>query len=445
MNDSVQDTAAEPDLIEQAKQFNIQGNQYKEANALDLAEAAYRKAIELNPEYEAAYSNLVSALERQNNIAEARKYVDLSNRLFPEGTFITLNEALILKREGRLKEAEELLKTKPYPQDAMTEMKVRHELGLIYDRLGQTDLAFEQFQSFNTFASQAFGFNDAQKRVYLQNLDRYKQAFSPDFVKNLSAIEPAPKTPICLMGFARSGTTLLQHILNSHPQIYASEEVHAFARIEDHLMKNLPCYPADLARLSSANIQELRQAYFSIHHQDQAFREADILVDKYPMLANMTGLVERLFPGSKYIFIVRHPMDVILSCYMQFFVPNPATVHFYDLDDLVHLYSKFMALWGHYEQAMDLDVHYVKYEDIVSKFNREISDVLNFIGVPWDDAVLNYNENAQKLNIISPSYEQVSEKIYDRASYRWERYKEHLSQYTDQLAPYIEKFGYSKS
>ncbi|MCB1580037.1 MAG: sulfotransferase, partial [Alphaproteobacteria bacterium] len=245
-----------------------------------------------------------------------------------------------------------------------------------------------------------------------------------------------------LIHFMRCGTTLLQHILNAHPDLYASEEVHAFAMVEEQIQKTQGPYPQSLANLNADQVRHYRQIYYDIHKRQREWAEGKILVDKYPMLANMTGLVHRLFPNAKFLFICRHPCDVVLSCYMQLFVPNPATVHCYHLEDAVKLYVEFMELWTQYERVLDLSVHYVCYENITENFEAEIRPVLEFIGVPWDDAVTRYNEKVLEANVISPSYEQVSETIYKRAAYRWEKYKEHLEPYMEQLEPYIEKFGY---
>ena len=435
--------SSEDALLEQAKQHNIQGIEYQNANLLHKAEEEYKKAVELNPSYEAAYSNLVSTLERRNKIEEARKYVDLANELFPDGLFITLNEAIVLKREGKLEEAVSVLTTKPYPDDTMTEIKVRHELGLIYDRMEETDKAFEQFNAFNSFAYEAFGINEEIKAQYRGRIEKCKQTFTPEFLSFWEKATPAEKTPVCQMGFPRCGTTLLQHILNSHPSVYAAEEVNAFTMIEGQVIE-AGGYPENIADISEQDIKTLRERYFEIHRQDHAYQEADIFVDKLPLLGAMTGLVYRLFPDTKFIFCKRHPCDVIISGYMQLFAPNEAMVHFYNLDDLVNLYTNYMDLWQQYEEILPLNVHYICYENITKDFKGEIEPLMQFLGLSWDDELLNYNENARKLNVISPSYEQVSEKIYTRAAYRWERYREHMEPYLDRLQPYIERLGYAE-
>lgn len=111
---------------------------------------------------------------------EARQYVDQAKALFPGGILITLNEAIVLKREGRLEEAVQLLKTEKYPQDPMTRLKVKHELGLMYDRLDNVDKAFEQFRDFNACASEVFGISRQRKAPYLNKIERFREVLRPN-------------------------------------------------------------------------------------------------------------------------------------------------------------------------------------------------------------------------------------------------------------------------
>ena len=428
-----------------AKVHNGLGIAFQNINFLEESENAYKTAIQLKPDYEAAYSNLVSVLERRNRMEEARQYVDQAKALFPGGILITLNEAIVLKREGRLEEAVQLLKTEKYPQDPMTRLKVKHELGLMYDRLDNVDKAFEQFRDFNACASEVFGISRQRKAPYLNKIERFREVFTPEWVsswKRQNSEKPV-RNMACLMGFMRSGTTLLQHILNAHPAIYASEEIHAFPIVEEEIRKTFDAYPECMADFGGEQIEHFRQRYFEIHRGDRNWQEAGLFVDKYPMLTNMAGLVHRLFPEEKFIFIKRHPCDCILSAYMQLFVPNEASVHFYNLDDTVNLYTGIMDLWEVYENTLPLNVHYVRYEDIIEDFESSVRGVLDFLDVPWDDAVLDYDQKVRRSSdVISPSYEQVSEKIYKHARYRWVRYRPYLEPYLERLKPYAERFGY---
>lgn len=428
-----------------AKAYNCLGISLMNINSLNRAEKAFRSAIGITPDYEAAHCNLVTTLERLNHISEARTHLENVKGRFPDSVLFTLIDAVICRREGRFQEAINILETKPCAQDPITILKVKHELGVLYDRVGDVDVAFEKIKDFNQFATQIYGINDNVKAHYLSNIKKCQETFTPAWVKSWDdvVVEDGIKSPAFLLGFARSGTTLLQHILSSHPAIHSTEEIPAFHQVIERAANKIGPYPSVLANLNGQQIAQMRRLYYQIHQQDEQWQDTALLVDKYPMITNMAGAIHRIFPDAKFIFAQRHPCDCILSAYMQIFEPNEASVHFYNLDDLVTVYTRLMDLWQQYTDVLPLEVQYVRYEDIVADFEGTIRNVLSFLELPWDDAVLKYDENVkQKANVKTPSYAQVSEGIYDRAKYRWERYQSYLEPYMDRLKPYIERYGY---
>ena len=129
---------------------------------------------------------------------------------------------------------------------------------------------------------------------------------------------------------------------------------------------------------------------------------------------------------------------------MQYYQLNDAMANFFTLEDAVQLYKQVMGLWLQSVELLPLNFHVVTYESLVSNFESELRDVFTFLDIEWDDAVLDYDAHAsQKSMINTPSYEQVTEPIYQSAKYRWQRYRDQLAPYLDELAPFIDKFGYS--
>ena len=128
---------------------------------------------------------------------------------------------------------------------------------------------------------------------------------------------------------------------------------------------------------------------------------------------------------------------------MQRFELNPAMAQFLSLKDAAKFYDAVFGLWDHYTNVMTLDVHTIRYEDVVSDFRPTVAALLDFLGVPWNDAVLEYDKTArEKPRINTPSYHQVTQKIYTRASGRWVKYHRHLAPVLDILKPQVEKSGY---
>lgn len=410
------------------------------------AERSFKKAVDLDASYEAGQSGYISNLERLNKIEEARVQLDKAKILLPDSPLLTIIEAVILKREGRIDEAIKVLERGNYPDDPMNRMRAYHELGMLYDRLENPDKAMENFKICNELAIKTWNINDQSRAIILNKIKTRKQVFTKEWVQSWTTTpeQTKHKPPVFLFSFARSGTTLLQHILDSHPKIHATEEVPAIPKIIEILEKQVGNIPASLATMPAESGRQFQDFYFKIHKQDRNWQDNGTLVDKYPMLTNEIGVVHRLFPHAKYIFAYRHPCDCILSSYMHFFAPNEAMLHSYRLDSIVNLYCEYMDLWEQYKECLPIDVYNVRYEDIVDTFEPTVQGVLDFLNIDWDDSVLAFDEAVrEKGDVRTPSYSQVSEKIYKRAQYRWERYKKYLDPYMDQLTPYVKRLGYT--
>ena len=162
-----------------------------------------------------------------------------------------------------------------------------------------------------------------------------------------------------------------------------------------------------------------------------------------PLNIAHAGLIHRLFPEAKFILALRDPRDCVLSCFMQTFLPNDAMANFLTLEDAAKFYDFVMDLWKQYEGMLPLTVHRVRYEDVVSNFDESVRSLLQFLGLPWDDAVSHYQDTAMKREQIrTPSYHQVVQPIYKRASGRWLNYRIQIQPVLGILEPWAKQFGY---
>ena len=159
---------------------------------------------------------------------------------------------------------------------------------------------------------------------------------------------------------------------------------------------------------------------------------------------NASKATSKSRPKSKIIFAVRHPCDVILSCFMQNFVPNEAMINFYNLKDATKLYIHVMSVWKKAIQFLNLNVHYVRYENVVSNINSETKKLSSFLNIPWSNSMINYHEKIKKSanKIKTPSYNQVSEKIYLKSKFRWKNYSKYFSPIINELKPWIKFWKY---
>ena len=205
-------------------------------------------------------------------------------------------------------------------------------------------------------------------------------------------------------------------------------------------------YPMALADLDATDVAWLREAYFrsaTVHGApDRSIR----VLDKFPMNIALAGMPQRVFPRARFVLALRHPCDVVLSCFMQAFEINNTMANFCSLADTVALYTRTMELWEAWRAALPLDVHAVRYEDVVEDFDAQVRALCGFLGVEWSDDLREFHGRAlQRGRINTPSYEQVSRPIYREALGRWHRYREHLAPFLPALQPWIERFGYADS
>jgi hypothetical protein len=188
----------------------------------------------------------------------------------------------------------------------------------------------------------------------------------------------------------------------------------------------------------------LRQKYFEL--TARATRQPlseKILVDKLPLNIVHLGLIHRIFPDAHILMAVRHPCDVVLSCFMQKFHLNDAMANFSTIEETAALYNKVMSLYEKYQQELPLKIHYVKYERLLNDLEGETCHLASFLGIEWNEAMLNYRKTAlDKGYINTPSYASVSEGIYHHATGRWKRYAEQMAPAKNLLNPWINSFDY---
>ncbi len=414
--------------------------------ALADAMAAYEHALALAPDHIGALGNLADVYERTNQLEDARSIVAKGLALCADDPLLNLTAAKCERHEDRVQEA--VARLTKVPLSALrpaAAAAINYELGKLYDRSGDHARAFAHFSEGNRLLAQIARQRNIDKHTALGEIDTLDAQLSESWVRAWSADmgSVAEESPVFFIGFPRSGTTLLEQVLSSHPRLQTLEEKRTVDTIVNRIAALPSGYPSALVSLTAEDIAQLREAYFQVVDQALDRQPGCILIDKLPLNILRIPVIQRVFPHAKFIVSVRHPCDVCLSCFMQSFELNPAMANFLTLEDTTAFYVKVMALWQQCLRVLPLDYHLVRYEDLVERFEHETRRVLEFIGVGWDEAVLGYAEHARRRETIAtPSYHEVTEPIFQRAKYRWHHYAKELEPYMRRLAPYIEYFGY---
>jgi hypothetical protein len=248
---------------------------------------------------------------------------------------------------------------------------------------------------------------------------------------------------VFLVGFPRSGTTLLDQILDSHPGIQGIEEKPMIEKIVEKLSVFPGEYPAVLASLNERDIAKLRKEYMTLVDGHISREPGSTIIDKLPLNIIHIGLINSLFPRSRIILALRHPCDVCLSNFMQHYEINDAMANFFTLEDTVELYDQVMSLWREYVEILSLDYIEFRYESLLENSEAEIRPLLDFLQLDWDPSLLDYTNHAKKRGAINtPSYSQVTKPIYHQAKYRWQKYQQYLKPVMDRLESHITYFSY---
>lgn len=435
--------ALEPGLHE--ANFNL-GNVLNDLENYADAIESYKKAIGLRPDYVEAYSNLCGIYENRNQVDELKSILKKAQANLPG------NEPQLLFRLAQLSNREKNYEAacdyleQIEPQSLLQSLRATYSelLAKVYDKLGQYSNAYTQFEVTNNFASQSIGGQRVNAKNYFNNIETLIGSWSDAQIK-WPVEQQVENTPALtfLIGFPRSGTTLLDTILRSHPDVEVIEEQPMVASMRKQIGE-LPT-PEVLNSLDESHVSELREIYLKeLSGYLQPDSSHKIIIDKLPLNIAYVGLIKRVFPDAKYILALRHPYDCVLSCFMQSFKLNDSMANFLSLRQSAKLYDAIMKLWSCYSDVLDVEVQAIKYESLVQDLRGTVEPLLNFLDLDWDESLLNYQQTAlSRERITTPSYNQVVQKLYTSASGRWRNYSDKLETCSEFIEPWAQQFDYS--
>ena len=270
----------------------------------------------------------------------------------------------------------------------------------------------------------------------------------PSDIANWSDARPpsARESPIFVVGFPRSGTTLLEQMLDAHPSLQSMDEQPFLQQAVDRIVAWGIDYPGGLATLTQAQIDELRAEYLARSEEKMTPRGNQRLVDKNPLNLLRLPMIHRLFPQARIIVAIRHPCDVLLSCFSQDFRAPEFARLCRDLPALTGAYSRAFDFWYSQSGLLAPACIELRYEDLVGDPASAARALCSFLELPWHDAMLDPANNALLKGYIgTPSYAQVVEPISGKAIGRWRNYSSHFTALLPQLTPYLARWHYGAS
>ena len=410
-------------------------------NRMEEAEQAFHKAIALDPSTTDAYLGLAIQYEHSNREEEFAPLIMLAEENGIGEGAITFMRAYEYRRAKRFDESLACLAR--VPSDLEPE-RTTHLRGQLFDRLGDADKAFEAFSATNALHESSPTRPLERAATMRQKLRGEIELLTPEWAASwpdTGTTDDKYSDPVFLLGFPRSGTTLLDTILMGHPDTIVIEEQPPLSHVDKHV-SGLVAIP----ELDRAAVTDARRLYFDeiAKVAPAPLDPAPMLIDKSPLFLSKAVLIQRLFPNARFILALRHPCDVLLSCFMSNFRLNDAMSNFLRLEDAAEFYDLTFQHWERARELFPLKVHTIVYERLVEDVAAEVRPLFDFLGLEWRDAVLDHQATAKKRGLITTaSYAQVVEPIYKRAAGRWEGYREHLEPILPVLRPWVEKFGYS--
>ena len=412
-------------------------------NRWDEAIAEYQHLIRNNPQDTASHASLAYALQSANRLAEAEQVAAAGLQLDPDHPGLNLAMGICERRAGKFEQAlQRFQRIDPHGMDIPQAATFHYERGLLHDRLDQVETAFADFSAGNRLQAADALQRGVDKARYTAELDRMAR-LDVAWLRDLPTTPGEPGAPVFLVGFPRSGTTLLDQILDSHPNIQTLEEKPIVSILCDNIDRLTAGRQGGLEDMKPDQLARLRALYYEYVADFIELKPGNLLVDKFPLNLTRLPYILRIFPDARFILALRHPGDCVLSCFMHLFAPNDAMANFYTLEDTAALYAKVMGLWRRWAELLPLRYHRVYYEHLVQDLPGEIQPLLDFLGLEWNEGMARPHEHAARRgHINTPSHSQVTQPIYQRAAGRWRRYKPHMTGVLETLQPYIAYFGY---
>jgi hypothetical protein len=411
--------------------LNLLGRVAFERGALDTALAHYRRALSVKPDLADACNNMGNALKELGHLADARaaflKALELDATL--TGVYVNLADSTTFAVDDPYLAAMQALAAQPDGLSATDRMHLDFALAKAFADLREYRRSFGHLLRGNAGKRAAIKYDEAAAMALF---DRIEAAFTPELIAAKSGLGDPSGVPIFVLGMPRSGTTLVEQILASHPLVHGAGELKTFNDVVDTVRGPdgavLP-FPEFVPALEAAPIRTIGAHYLA---QIRALApEASHITDKMPSNYYFAGLIHLALPNARIIHTVRDPVDTCISCFSKLFTAEQS--HTYDLGELGRYYRRYQQLMAHWRRVLPAGrILDVRYEDVVADLEGQARQIIAHCGLEWDPRCLAFHTTKRPVRTASAT--QVRQPIYRSAIGRWRVYEEFLGPLLAELA-----------
>lgn len=421
----------------------------EELRELARARAEFERIVASEPRHPEAHAHLADLALQRRDVPSARVHASRVLSMDPASPAAHIALARSDIEEGKFEDARARIKRLLQGANvgAVNRAIAQGVLGDAYDGLGLISEAFDSYQDSQAIlrAHYAPAMN-LQRETARERALRLKEYFRGDdsWPHATDTYVGPVETHVFLVGFPRSGTSLLEQVLASHPDIETMEERDCLtASLTDFIVPGDG--PERLRHVEAADLARYRDSYWNSARAEGAKLDKSVFVDKLPLNSVSLCVIARLFPLARILFALRDPRDVVFSCFRRRFVMTPQMFELTTLAGAADYYCAVMELWAVYRDRLGLAFCDTRYEDLVTGFDAECRKICAHIGVSPSEAMAGFAERARAGIIATPSAPQVARGLFADGMGQWRRYGRELAPVLPGLAPWVKQFGYPES
>jgi len=381
---------------------------------------SYEVALKLEPDNLVYISGKIDSLNklgmREQALKTIRPYIKPANN-HPS---ISIAYAHVSRSQDDETEAagilEEVLKSNPLNHKQL--LQLHFAAGDLYDRMDKYDSAFKHYAAGNQLVQRSYDFA-ADKKLFQDII----KAFSHDAMKILPRARQQGVKPVFVVGMPRSGTSLVERILGSHSRVFPAGELNIIPQAASKT--TTIAFPENISELSESQFNSISRE--CLDEMAALAGSVDIIIDKLPHNFLFLGLIELLFLDARIIHCQRNALDTCLSNYFQYF--SGPLDYPYDLQNIARHYNQYHKIMEHWRGVIQIPMLEISYEELIQNQESVSRSMIEFIGLPWEEACLRFNEQDHVTR--TASYDQVRKPVYTRSMGRWRNYKNHINKLID--------------